>query len=274
MIDEICRYIEQVPAHYWALPFIGAFIGYLTNFIAVKMLFHPRRPWNFLLFRVQGVFPKRQKAFAHKLGTIVSTELFSVSEVSDHLRKKATSDEVMYMIGRKIRETLKSRIPEVFPMAAMFLSEEMLDSVEQAFKTDLKDMVSALIEHLGSDIESELDVHKIVEEKVANFSSDKLEEILFAIMKKEFRFIEVIGAVLSLDRTRTDSFSLHFLRGECKGSLFAIRKAWRDRTIQRVSDCPEQLGFFKRYLSIIFNTGKAGAKKKVLMDWLGSSKHR
>lgn len=33
-------------------------------------------------------------------------------------------------------------------------------------------------------------------EKVKNFSSDKLEEILYSIMKKEFVFIEIIGAVL------------------------------------------------------------------------------
>ena len=42
----------------------------------------------------------------------------------------------------------------------------------------------------------DLDIEKIVIEKVNNFSSDKLEQILFSIMKKEFRFIEIIGAVL------------------------------------------------------------------------------
>jgi uncharacterized membrane protein YheB (UPF0754 family) len=45
-------------------------------------------------------------------------------------------------------------------------------------------------------LKHELDLEAIVTEKVSNFSSDKLEEILQAIMSKEFRFIEVIGAVL------------------------------------------------------------------------------
>ena len=36
----------------------------------------------------------------------------------------------------------------------------------------------------------------MVREKVSSFSSDKLEEILFAIMKREFRFVELVGAVL------------------------------------------------------------------------------
>jgi uncharacterized membrane-anchored protein YjiN (DUF445 family) len=37
---------------------------------------------------------------------------------------------------------------------------------------------------------------KIVIDKVAGFSSDKLEEVLNNIMSKEFRFVEIIGAVL------------------------------------------------------------------------------
>jgi uncharacterized membrane protein YheB (UPF0754 family) len=45
-------------------------------------------------------------------------------------------------------------------------------------------------------LEENIDVEKLVREKVEAFSSDKLEQILFAIMKKEFRFIEIIGAVL------------------------------------------------------------------------------
>ena len=44
-------------------------------------------------------------------------------------------------------------------------------------------------------LESDLDLEKIVTEKVASFSSEKLEDILNQITKKEFQFLEVIGAV-------------------------------------------------------------------------------
>jgi uncharacterized membrane protein YheB (UPF0754 family) len=49
---------------------------------------------------------------------------------------------------------------------------------------------------LGDKLEKSLDVKELVREKVEAFSSDKLEEILFSIMRKEFRFIEIIGAIL------------------------------------------------------------------------------
>jgi uncharacterized membrane protein YheB (UPF0754 family) len=47
-------------------------------------------------------------------------------------------------------------------------------------------------------IESQLDLEKMVIDKVSGFSSDKMEFILTQIMSKEFRFIEIVGAVLGL----------------------------------------------------------------------------
>ena len=47
-----------------------------------------------------------------------------------------------------------------------------------------------------NNLEKELDLEKIIIEKVTGFSSDKLEQILNDIISKEFRFVEIIGGVL------------------------------------------------------------------------------
>lgn len=41
-------------------PVICALIGWFTNFLAVKMLFHPHKPIKIGPFTIQGIFPKRQ----------------------------------------------------------------------------------------------------------------------------------------------------------------------------------------------------------------------
>ena len=186
--------VEHLPL--LILPFIGALIGWMTNYVAVKMLFHPRQPISLLFFTVQGVFPKRQKAFAHKLGSIVSTELFSVDEVTSKLKEKARSPEVRETISKYIQQVITGKLPEVIPMVAMVLTPELVELVREAFLGEIERFIGELIDSMSESIEQDLDVHKIVEEKVANFSSDKLEEILFAIMRREFRFIELIGGLL------------------------------------------------------------------------------
>ena len=180
----------------FVLPLVGAVIGWVTNFIAVKMLFHPRKPYRLLFFELHGVFPKRQRALAEKLGHIVSEELFSANEVISHIQDAAQSQEMIDLISDHIEKVIRQRLPEVIPMISFVLNDDLVQTVRQTFVGELKIFLKEVTDKLAGSIEADLDVHKIVEEKVLNFSSDKLEEILFAIMRREFRFIEVIGAVL------------------------------------------------------------------------------
>ena len=178
------------------LPVIASLIGWFTNYLAVKMLFHPRIPFRFLGVSIQGVFPKRQKQLAEKLGTLVAEELFSIQEVTLKLKELATSEESMDLVGKRIEKTIREKLVKSFPMLAMFLTDDMVEKVTNLFKAELQDFLGESAQDIGNKLEESLDVKELVREKVEAFSSDKLEEILFSIMRKEFRFIEMVGAVL------------------------------------------------------------------------------
>ena len=180
----------------YTLPLIGALIGWLTNYIAIKMLFHPKKEIKIFFFSLQGIFPKRQQALAEKLGQVVSTELVSAQEVTAHLKEKATSEAVLDHISMRIEEGIASRLPRIFPMLAMLMSGEITNKLKKALLEQISSLNEELIDKLSRELEEELDVQAIVEEKVSAFSSDKLEEILFSIMRREFKFVEVVGAVL------------------------------------------------------------------------------
>lgn len=178
------------------LPFIAALIGWMTNYIAVKMLFHPKEPKKFIGITFQGVFPKRQHALAEKLGKLVADELFSISDVSAKIKEFATSDEAMNEVGKRIEMTIRNKLVQAFPMLAMFLSDEMVEKVTGLFKNELKDFLSATSQGMGEKLEENLNVKEMVKERVNAFSSEKLEELLNQLMKKEFKFIELVGAIL------------------------------------------------------------------------------
>ena len=178
------------------LPFIAALIGWMTNYIAVKMLFHPKEPKKFIGITFQGVFPKRQHALAEKLGQLVADELFSISDVSAKIKEFATSDEAMNEVGKRIEMTIRNKLVQAFPMLAMFLSDEMVEKVTGLFKNELKDFLSATSKGMGEKLEENLNVKDMVKERVNAFSSEKLEELLNQLMKKEFKFIELVGAIL------------------------------------------------------------------------------
>ena len=47
---------------------LSTFTGWITTWIAIKMLFHPRKPIKILGLTIQGIFPKNQQQIAEKLG--------------------------------------------------------------------------------------------------------------------------------------------------------------------------------------------------------------
>ena len=180
----------------WLLPFLAALIGWLTNFLAVKMLFHPQKPFNVFGFKVQGVFPKRQLQLAVKLGDLVADQLISSNEITNHIRNHATSDESMRAISASIENTIREKLVHAFPMLSMFLSDEMIEKVTSLFSSELKVFLSKSVDELSLKIESEINIKEMVQKKVEEFSARKVEELLFDLMKKEFKFIELFGGIL------------------------------------------------------------------------------
>ena len=78
----------------------------------------------------------------------------------------------------------------------MFLGSGMIDTIKHSLVESLAKVVPELGDMFITHLEKNMDVEKVVREKVEAFSSDKLEEMLLGIMRREFRFIEGVGAVL------------------------------------------------------------------------------
>lgn len=178
------------------IPFISAFIGWVTNWIAIKMLFHPKEPKKILFFTIQGVFPKRQRQFAEKLGKLVSTELISFKEIEGKIINPDNLKQLMPFVESKVDDFLRKKLSDAFPIVSMFIGDSTINQLKSIFIAELEIIFPEMIASYMKNLESQLDLEKIVTEKVYGFSSDKMEAILVQIMSKEFKFIELIGAIL------------------------------------------------------------------------------
>lgn len=179
-----------------SIPFISAFIGWFTNWIAIKMLFHPREPKRLLGITFHGIFPKRQQQFGEKLGKLVSEEFLSFSDIEQKISNPQNLEKILPMVDSHIDDFLHNKLSKVFPMISMFIGEKTISSLKAAFMAELQELFPVLMQHYASQLKKELDLEHIVKEKVKNFSTDKLESVLLQIMAREFRFVELLGGVL------------------------------------------------------------------------------
>jgi uncharacterized membrane protein YheB (UPF0754 family) len=179
-----------------SIPFISALIHWVTIWMALKMLFHPRQPKRILGIRLHGVFPKKQKQIAENLGRIVGRELLSYEDIATKITDPNNLESMYPMVEAHIEKFLTEKLTVSMPMIAMFIGEKTIAQFKGIFMEELKLLLPELLKSYVGKLQNQLDLERIVYEKVAAFSSNKLEEMLNKILTKEFRFVELIGAIL------------------------------------------------------------------------------
>jgi len=180
----------------YTIPFISAFIHWLTIWMALKLLFHPRQPKKILWFTLQGVFPKKQQQIAENLGRIVGQELLSFEDIEQTITNPANVQRILPLADAHIDNFLRVKLKESMPMIAMFIGDKTIEQLKTVFMKELEELFPVIMKNYVAHLKNDLDLEKIVVDKIANFSSDRLETMLNQILTKEFRFVEVIGAAL------------------------------------------------------------------------------
>lgn len=179
-----------------SLPIIAAVIGWFTNYLAVKMLFHPKEPVNLGFMKLQGIFPKRQNDLAKKIGALVSNQLFSMNDIKDKFNTPESRESITSVIDDRIDVFLRTKLTVEMPMLAFIMNDAMVLKIKGTLMAEINDMLPTVLDNFANNLTQKIDIKKIVQEKVAAFSTDQLEGILVAILKKEFKFIELVGAIL------------------------------------------------------------------------------
>jgi uncharacterized membrane protein YheB (UPF0754 family) len=174
-------------------PFLSGFIGWFANWVAIKMLFHPRKPLKIAGYTLQGLLPKRQKQIAEQLGKLVSTELFSLSELEQQISNPANFEKIMPYIAEHVDRFLRVKLAEQMPMISLFIGEKTIIELKTVFTAELQALFPVVMEKYMNELRGELDLETMITEKITHFSSDRLEQILNSVMSKEFRLVALIG---------------------------------------------------------------------------------
>lgn len=180
----------------WLIPVISAFIGWLTNWIAIEMLFRPKHPVNLGFFKWQGIFPKNQAEIAVKIGNMVATELLTPADVKAIALSGDQMTKVRKLIDEKLENYLNTTFQANHPILATFFSDKRKNALKQEMLDEAEKITPQLIHQFMGNVESKLDISAIIRDRVATLEVDKLEQLLMSILAKEFRFVEILGGVI------------------------------------------------------------------------------
>ena len=149
---------------YIAGPVIGAVIGYFTNFIAVKMLFHPKKEikvFGHKLPFTPGAIPKGKSRLAKSVGDAVGNNLITQADIESRL----LSDELADKIADMILDKLSVSINDLFS-GSQDMTEEEIESRKKAVSTNIARYIAEAI--------SQVDISGVLVEKTPEIIKAKL----------------------------------------------------------------------------------------------------
>jgi uncharacterized membrane protein YheB (UPF0754 family) len=172
------------------LPTVGGAIGWATNWVAIKMLFHPRKP----MWGLHGLLPRRQNELAASVGDVVGKELVP----TDELLKGLDGIDLTPHLGELLDQAITTKLEDIkrIPLIGSLVTAERIAGIRDSVLRQLAEKQPVLIARFKEVIKERIDIGKIAKEKLASFDLDRLERIVNHIASKEFRAIEWWGLVL------------------------------------------------------------------------------
>lgn len=176
------------------LTIVGGLIGWITNILAIKLLFRPIKPIKIPILNIEilGLIPKRKNKIAANIGEVISNELLSRDDILNQAFNSSNGENFNSYLIDKIKNIINEKL-NIIPMPFRMMATPYIDEI-------LNKEVPSAINEISSDLsvkaKENVNIQEIVEEKINELDLEQLEEIIIKVAKKELKHIEILGLVL------------------------------------------------------------------------------
>ncbi|GBE15942.1 MAG TPA: DUF445 family protein [Proteobacteria bacterium] len=182
-------------AYFAIFPLVGALVGWITNRIAIIMLFRPRKPITFLGLRIQGLIPRRRHQIAQRIAETVEKDLLTVEDLEQAMSGVHWEDE----IRSTLTSILHTKGPGIFigkiPGIAKAWEALILPQIIDILTPEISRLIGRYRDSFVRKLRGSVDIGQIVADRIERFEIQNLEKMVFALADREFRHIEWVGAL-------------------------------------------------------------------------------
>lgn len=177
------------------VPLLGALIGWLTNKIAIILIFRPYKPITIpmLNYTIQGLLPKRRNQIAADIGKLVQEDLLPFDDLIDKLKKPELQKKVIEGLAIAVYQHLIERLPVSLPVSLKAL---VFQQVQEVVRREAPSFFEKLLDSVSADVKNQVSLQELVQEKIEGFEIKDLENMLVRIVNRELRHIELLGGIL------------------------------------------------------------------------------
>ena len=180
----------------WILPAFGLFIGFASDWLALQMLFNPKRPVKILGLTYQGLFLRRQKEVSRDYARLVADQLITPRNIWQGVLEGPGSDRLFALVQRHVEQMVDQQAGIARPLVAFAIGSRQYQNMKKAVTEKLLQTLPETLKHMEGYAEGAMDIRNTLVERMERLSPEEFEGMLRPAFKEDEWSLIVVGAVL------------------------------------------------------------------------------
>lgn len=182
----------------WQLPAFGLLVGYLTNVLALKLIFSPAMPKKIGLWTFHGLFHKRQKEVASDYARLITDEIVTPGNIIEAVLKGPSADRVFVMIAGHVKRVIDDQSGIARPFVAWTVGTKRYVEMKDAAVTLVVAKIPEALRTIDNYVKEAMDLQNTLASRLEKLPPPEFEAMLRPAFKEDEWTLVAVGAALGL----------------------------------------------------------------------------
>jgi uncharacterized membrane protein YheB (UPF0754 family) len=183
-------------AYWWLLPILGTFVGYLTNLLAMSLIFVPVEPKYILGIKFHGLFLRRQPEVAGIYAKLIADEIVTLNNIGNELLTGVRADRTRAMIETAMRPAVDRATGPARAAVRVAMGGKEYDAIRDSVATDAVDYTMTPLGDPEFNARQSALIRDLITTRMQEMPSVDFQEMLRSAIKEDEWMLYVHGAVL------------------------------------------------------------------------------
>lgn len=180
----------------WTLPVAGVLVGYLTNWLALKMIFEPKEEKRFLFWKVQGLFIKRQMEVSEEYANIVATKVLTSENIWEYMLDQNKGEALYELMEKHVEAGLRNMTAGTVDTVATVIAPQQFLEIRSFIIKDLVFRMPANLRNLYGVLDRSFNLKVLIRDRMQAMSPDDFVGVLRPAFQEEEWILIGVGALL------------------------------------------------------------------------------
>jgi uncharacterized membrane protein YheB (UPF0754 family) len=182
--------------YWWLLPVFGFIVGFATNWIAIELIFRPKKPIRLGFVTLIGLFFKRQKEVSTEYSRIITSKILTTEGIFEYIIRGQGAKRFEALVKKHVGRVVENTAGVSRTLFEVAGGEKQIDIIKNIatfrFMQELPIAIRDAFPYAGQ----ALNIEENLREKMSSLSYEEFEGFLRPAFQEDETTLILVGAIL------------------------------------------------------------------------------